>query len=143
MPPFDPYDDIQDILNDPAAYGRDIHARLEVIAKYPTWKQNTFLVLAAEGMISNGGTPAIFYNDGCIVPRTIEAYDAVGAIDHAGWLRKLAALFGDPYPIDLDTINDGLTETPEDIWDESSKFFHDDHNWNKILHLLEDHCPHD
>ena len=134
---FDPYAGIQDIWNDPDVYNLNIDIRLATIAKYPIWKQHTYLALLSEGLISNGGTPGLFCNDGCIAPSVAEAYEAIGAIEHAVWIRKLMALFGNPYPIDFDLINDLLVETPEQPWDESSAFFWKIKNQFLIDNLLE------
>ncbi len=134
---FDPYAGIQDIWNDPEIYNLDVDIRLATIAKYPAWKQHTCLALLSEGLIFNGGTPGLFCNDGCIAPSVVEAYEAIGATEHAAWIRKLMALFGDPYPMDFDQINDLLVETPEQPWDDSSSFFSDNDNFVEIYRLLE------
>ena len=47
------------------------------------------------------------------------------------------ALFGNPYPMDFDLINDLLVETPEQPWDESSAFFCKIKNQFLIDNLLE------
>lgn len=134
---FDPYAAIQDILKDKSVYDLDMNDRLAAIAKYPSWKQHTYLVLLSEGLIMNGGTPALFYNDGCIAPSVATAYAAVGAMKHAAWIRNLMSLFGDTYPMDIDRINDLIIETPEQPWDTSSDFFFNFENSTEIDKLLE------
>lgn len=134
---FDPYAAIQDILNDPEIYNLNTAIRLSTIAKYPAWKQNTYLVLMSQGLVMNGGTPGLFCNDGCMAPAVAKAYEAIGASEHAAWIRKLMALFGAPYPTDFDLINDLLVETPEQPWDTSSHFFFKNENQFEIDRLLE------
>jgi Domain of unknown function (DUF4375) len=134
---FDPYAAIQDIWTDAEVQNPNIDVRLAAIANYPVWKQSTYLILVSEGLISNGGTPALFYNDGCMVPAIAKAYEAIGAIQHAKWIRNLMSLFGEPYPMELDKINDLLAEIPEQPWDDSSDFYSNNKNQAKLDELLQ------
>ena len=134
---FDPYAAIQDISDDKAVYALNTNDRLAAIAKYPQWKQHTHLVLLSEGLIMNGGTPALFYNDGCIAPSVAAAYKAIGAMKHAEWIQNLMILFGDPYPMDFNLINELIVDTPEKPWDDSSHFFFNNDNSLEIDRLLE------
>lgn len=134
---FDPYALVAEVFDDKAVYDLDINERLDALSNYPHWKQAVYLVLLSEGLIMNGGTPALFYNDGCIAPSVVKAYEFIGAMEHARKIRDLMNLFGIQYPLDLDKINELILDTPEQPWEDSTLFFFDNTNSNKIDDLLQ------